>query len=104
MSDILKRILEVKAGEVELALGERPLADVRRDAEGGDRPRDFAGALRARVAAGRAAVIAEVAPAPDDIVLPKTSSGVFNSTNLDYVLRNLGIRIALAFWRESSHW
>jgi nicotinamidase-related amidase len=24
-------------------------------------------------------------------VLPKTSSGVFNSTNLDYVLRNLGI-------------
>ncbi|MBL8701500.1 MAG: cysteine hydrolase [Alphaproteobacteria bacterium] len=39
-----------------------------------------------------AAVIAEVAPGPDDIVLPKTSSGVFNSTNLDYVLRNLGIR------------
>jgi len=28
----------------------------------------------------------------DDIVLPKTSSGVFNSTNLAYVLRNLGIR------------
>ena len=24
-------------------------------------------------------------------MLPKTSSGVFNSTNLDYVLRNLGI-------------
>lgn len=39
-----------------------------------------------------AQVIAEVAPGPDDIVLPKTSSGVFNSTNLDYVLRNLGIR------------
>ena len=28
----------------------------------------------------------------DDVLLPKTSSGVFNSTNLDYVLRNLGIR------------
>jgi len=27
----------------------------------------------------------------DDIVLPKTSSGVFNSTNLAYVLRNMGI-------------
>lgn len=39
-----------------------------------------------------ARVIADVAPGPDDIVLPKTSSGVFNSTNLDYVLRNLGIR------------
>ena len=24
--------------------------------------------------------------------MPKTSSGVFNSTNIDYVLRNLGIR------------
>lgn len=28
----------------------------------------------------------------DDILLPKTSSGVFNSTALDYLLRNLGIR------------
>ncbi len=36
--------------------------------------------------------IAELAPGPDEIVLPKTSSGVFNSTNIDYVLRNLGIR------------
>lgn len=32
-----------------------------------------------------------LAPAFDEIVLPKTSSGVFNSTNIDYVLRNLGI-------------
>ena len=38
-----------------------------------------------------AKVINQVAPKDDDIVLPKTSSGVFNSTNLDYVLRNLGI-------------
>jgi nicotinamidase-related amidase len=38
-----------------------------------------------------AQVIWQVQPAPDDIVLPKTSSGVFNSTTLDYVLRNLGI-------------
>lgn len=28
----------------------------------------------------------------DDIVLRKTSSGVFNSTNLDYLLRNMGVR------------
>lgn len=27
----------------------------------------------------------------DDILLPKTSSGVFNSTNLSYVLRNMGL-------------
>jgi biuret amidohydrolase len=38
-----------------------------------------------------AAVIDRVAPVGDEIVLPKTSSGVFNSTNIDYVLRNLGI-------------
>ena len=37
-------------------------------------------------------VIDAVAPLDDEIVLPKTSSGVFNSTNIDYVLRNLGIR------------
>ena len=37
-------------------------------------------------------VIDAVAPHDDEIVLPKTSSGVFNSTNIDYVLRNLGVR------------
>ncbi len=35
--------------------------------------------------------LAEVAPAGDEIVLPKTSSSVFNSTILDYLLRNVGI-------------
>ena len=33
-----------------------------------------------------------VAPVGDEILIPKTSSGIFNSTNLDYLLRNLGIR------------
>jgi nicotinamidase-related amidase len=28
----------------------------------------------------------------DEIVMPKTSSSVFNSTNIDYVLRNLNCR------------
>jgi biuret amidohydrolase len=37
-------------------------------------------------------VIPELAPGPNEIVLPKTSSGVFNSTAIDYVLRNLGVR------------
>ncbi len=31
-------------------------------------------------------------PTANEIVLPKTSSGVFNSTAIDYVLRNLGTR------------
>ena len=36
--------------------------------------------------------IKELAPIDNEIVIPKSSSGVFNSTNIDYVLKNLGIR------------
>ncbi len=36
-------------------------------------------------------VIDALAPGPDDIVLPKTSSSLFNSTNFEYLLRNMGI-------------
>ncbi len=39
-----------------------------------------------------AKVLDEIAPAADEMVIPKTSSSVFISTNLDYVLRNMGIR------------
>ncbi len=39
-----------------------------------------------------AAVIDEIKPGDDEIVLPKTSSNVFHSTNIDYVLRNLGTK------------
>ncbi|KAF1023765.1 MAG: Peroxyureidoacrylate/ureidoacrylate amidohydrolase RutB [Pseudomonas sp.] len=40
----------------------------------------------------QAGVIDELTPVENEIVLPKTSSGVFNSTNIDYVLRNLETR------------
>ncbi len=36
-------------------------------------------------------VIAEIAPGDDEIVLPKSSSSVFVSTHIDYILRNLGV-------------
>jgi nicotinamidase-related amidase len=36
--------------------------------------------------------INELKPIENEIVLPKSSSGVFNSTNIDYVLKNLGVR------------
>jgi ureidoacrylate peracid hydrolase len=39
-----------------------------------------------------AKVLDAIAPAEDEIVLGKTSSSVFISTNIDYVLRNLGVR------------
>ncbi len=38
-----------------------------------------------------AEVIKDVKPINDEIVLRKTSSGVFNSTTIEYVLRNIGI-------------
>jgi ureidoacrylate peracid hydrolase len=37
-------------------------------------------------------VIDAIKPGPDEIVIPKTSSNVFVSTNIDYVLRNLGTK------------
>lgn len=37
-------------------------------------------------------VIDALAPLEDEIVLPKSSSSVFISTHIDYVLRNLGVR------------
>jgi indole-3-glycerol phosphate synthase len=60
VSDILQRILAVKAGEVAAAKSVRDLAAVQTAAAAAGKPRDFAGALRARVAAGKPAVIAEV--------------------------------------------
>jgi nicotinamidase-related amidase len=38
-----------------------------------------------------AKVLDAIAPGDDDIVLAKTSSGLFNSTNVEYLLRNIGI-------------
>lgn len=39
-----------------------------------------------------AQVLDEIAPSDDEMIFRKTSSNVFISTNIDYVLRNLGIR------------
>jgi len=39
-----------------------------------------------------AKVLDAIAPGEDEIVLPKSSSSVFISTNIDYLLRNLGVR------------
>ena len=60
MSDILERILATKRVEVQSAQSTRPLAAVRRAAEARSDRRDFLGAMRRQLAAGRPAVIAEV--------------------------------------------
>ena len=39
-----------------------------------------------------AEVIDELKPLENEIIIPKTSSSVFNSTNIEYVLRNLSVQ------------
>ncbi len=60
MSDILDKILAVKRQEVAAALASKPLAQIRADAAAEPPPRDFVDALRARIAAKKPAVIAEI--------------------------------------------
>ena len=60
MSDILSKILAVKAHEVATAIASKPLAMIRAEAGQVAPPRDFVGAIRAKIAAGQAAVIAEI--------------------------------------------
>ena len=44
-----------------------------------------------------AEVLDEIKPLDDEIIIPKTSSSVFNSTNIEYVLRNLSIQYLMIF-------
>ena len=64
MSDILQKIVAVKHQEIAAALPLRSLATVRAEAEARNRDladvRDFVGALRRKIDAGQAGVIAEV--------------------------------------------
>ena len=60
MADILDRILAVKLEEIAKAKKTLGAAAARRRAEAAGKPRDFIGALRAKIAAGKPAVIAEI--------------------------------------------
>ncbi len=60
MSDILNQIVAVKREEIAAAQKKKSLAAVRADAESRVLTRDFVGALRSKIAAGQAAVIAEI--------------------------------------------
>ena len=72
MSDILDKIVAVKREEIAAASRQRDLASLRREAEARTDVRDFVAALRRKVAAGQAAVIAEVKKAsPSKGVLRK---------------------------------
>ena len=60
MADILQRIMAVKAEEVAAAQAQLSLPQIQSAARAASPVRDFAGAIRARITAGRSAVIAEV--------------------------------------------
>ncbi len=60
MADILERIVAVKREEIAAARKRRGEASLRADAEGRRDVRGFVAALRSKIAAGRAGVIAEV--------------------------------------------
>jgi indole-3-glycerol phosphate synthase len=60
MSDILNKIIATKREEVAAALAVKPLAIVEAEAAALPAPRDFVGAVRGKIAAGRPAVIAEI--------------------------------------------
>lgn len=60
MSDILDKIVAVKREEVAASMRQKPLAVVRADAQSRVLTRDFEAAMRAKIAAGQSAVIAEI--------------------------------------------
>ena len=60
MSDILNKIVAVKREEIAAAIKRKSFVAVRADAESRVLTRDFVGALRAKIKAGHAALIAEV--------------------------------------------
>jgi nicotinamidase-related amidase len=60
--------------------------------DGRDRGLDYKiSGLFAAKGSWEAQVIDDLKPLDNEIVIPKTSSSLFNSTNFEYVLRNLGI-------------
>ena len=60
MSDILNKILATKAEEIAAAQAKLPLSEVQKLAAQQPPARDFVAAIRNKIAAGKAAVIAEI--------------------------------------------
>lgn len=60
MADVLQKILATKREEIARANAAVPLAEMEKRAAAADKPRGFAGAMRAKLTAGGPAVIAEI--------------------------------------------
>jgi indole-3-glycerol phosphate synthase len=60
MSDILEKIIATKRQELDAALQVAPMLAVKAAAAAASKPRDFVGAIRAKITSGKSAVIAEI--------------------------------------------
>jgi indole-3-glycerol phosphate synthase len=84
MSDILSRILAVKGEEIAARKAQRPFAVVRAAAESASPARGFEAALRAKIASGKAGVIAESKKAsPSRGVLRADYDPAFNARSYE---------------------
>ena len=64
--------------------------------DGRDRSLDYKGSgIFLPKGAWGAEVLDELKPLANEIIIPKTSSSLFNSTNFEYVLRNLGVEYVM---------
>lgn len=104
MADILQKILAVKLEEVAYARAVTALSTLRRQAEAAPAPRDFTGALRARIAAGSPAVIAEIKKASPSrgILREHFDAAAIAASYADHGAACLSILTDSQFFRGSS--
>lgn len=76
MSNILSKILSVKTKEIAAAKAAKPFSTLLAEAKAAETPRDFAGAIRDKIASGQPAVIAEIKKA-------SPSKGILRKNDFD---------------------
>ena len=110
MSDILNKILTVKAQEVATAKAAKSLSQIQAEAEVFDRPRDFVGAIRAKLNQGLPAVIAEIKQASPSkgllrgrIVSPQSATDLTLDRTQDVVVEGfLPAAIAASYAKQGA--
>jgi indole-3-glycerol phosphate synthase len=104
MSDILDQIVAVKRDEIAAAKRKRDLPSLRRDAEQLGGQRDFAGALRSKLAAGHAGVIAEIKKASPSkgVLRERFAPAAIAESYAEHGAACLSVLTAVQFFQGSS--